>query len=112
MVTRRSGRMPLLRRCGILPHHERHCRVAVHATPSCPNDSRAVPCSSCGLPARLANRRNGHDDWALNAYWYYTLDVLLVLLNIGALATHLLTLPGRCVIVALTVLFAVFIHLP
>src|SRR5262245_39582692 len=64
------------------------------------------------LSARLANRRNGHDDWGMNAYWYYTLAVLLVLLNICALATNLLTLPGNWFIVALTVLFAVFIHLP
>jgi uncharacterized protein YqgC (DUF456 family) len=48
----------------------------------------------------------------MNAYWYYTLAVLLVLLNICALATNLLTLPGNWFIVALTVLFAVFIHLP
>jgi uncharacterized protein YqgC (DUF456 family) len=48
----------------------------------------------------------------MNAYWYYTLAVLLVLLNVCALATNLLTLPGNWFIVALTVLFAVFIHLP
>ena len=48
----------------------------------------------------------------MSPYWYYTLAVLLVLLNICALATNLLTLPGNWFIVALTVLFAFFIHLP
>lgn len=48
----------------------------------------------------------------MNAYWYYTLAVLLVLLNICALATNVLTLPGNWFIVAFTVLFAVFVHLP
>src|SRR5262249_8037055 len=61
---------------------------------------------------RLANPTSGHDDWGMNAYWYYTLAVLLVLLNVCALATNLLTLPGNWFIVALTVLFAVFVHLP
>jgi hypothetical protein len=48
----------------------------------------------------------------MNPYWYYTLAVLLVLLNICALATNLLTLPGNWFIVGLTVVFALFIHLP
>ena len=48
----------------------------------------------------------------MNAYWYYTLAVLLVLLNVCAWATNLLTLPGNWFIAGLTVLFAVFVHLP
>jgi uncharacterized protein len=46
----------------------------------------------------------------MNAYWYYTLAVLLVLLNIGALLTNLLTLPGNWFIAGMTVLFAFFVH--
>src|SRR5262245_19541903 len=74
--------------------------------------AREIPQDSRDLSARLAIPTNGHDDWGMNAYWYYTLAVLLVLLNICALATNVLTLPGNWFIVALTVLFAVFIHLP
>jgi len=48
----------------------------------------------------------------MSPYWYYTLAVLFVLLNVCALATNLFTLPGNWIIVALTVLFAVFVHLP
>lgn len=48
----------------------------------------------------------------MNAFWYYTLAVLLVLLNICALASNLFTIPGNWIIAALTVLFAVFVHLP
>ena len=61
---------------------------------------------------RLAIRPPAHDDWGMNAYWYYTLAVLLVLLNVCALATNVLTLPGNWFIVGFTVLFAVFVHLP
>ncbi len=46
----------------------------------------------------------------MNAYWYYTLAVLLVLLNVAALLTNLLTLPGNWFIAGLTVLFALFVH--
>jgi uncharacterized protein YqgC (DUF456 family) len=42
----------------------------------------------------------------MNAYWYYTLAVLFVLLNLIALATNLLTLPGNWFIVITTLLFA------
>ncbi len=45
----------------------------------------------------------------MNWYWYYTLAVLLVLLNLCALATNFLTLPGNWFIVLLTVLFALFV---
>jgi len=48
----------------------------------------------------------------MNAYWYYTLAVLLVLLNVCALATNFLTLPGNWFIAGFTILFAVFVHLP
>src|SRR5438105_3891055 len=48
----------------------------------------------------------------MNAYLYYTLAVILVLLNVCALATNLLTLPGNWFIAGLTVLFAIFVHLP
>src|SRR5258708_37433342 len=48
----------------------------------------------------------------MNAYWYYTLAVLFVLLNVCALAANLFTLPGNWMIVGLTVLFALFVHLP
>ena len=46
----------------------------------------------------------------MSAFWYYTCAVLFVLLNVGALATNLLTLPGNWFIVLLTLLFAVFVH--
>src|SRR5579872_4531531 len=48
----------------------------------------------------------------MNAFWYYTLAVLLVLLNVCALASNLLTLPGNWFIAGLTILFAIFVHLP
>ena len=48
----------------------------------------------------------------MNAYWYYTLAVLFVLLNVCALAANLFTMPGNWIIVGLTVLFALFVHLP
>src|SRR5258708_30952788 len=48
----------------------------------------------------------------MNAYWYYTVAVLFVLLNVCALAANLFTLPGNWIIVGLTVLFALFVHLP
>jgi uncharacterized protein len=47
----------------------------------------------------------------MNAYWYYTLAVVFVLLNLCALAANLFTLPGNWIIVGLTVLFALFVHL-
>ncbi len=48
----------------------------------------------------------------MNAFWYYTLAVLLVLLNVCALVANLFTLPGNWFIAGFTVLFAVFVHLP
>src|SRR5258708_13213455 len=46
----------------------------------------------------------------MNTYSYYPLAVLLVLLNIAALLTNLVTLPGNWFIAGLTVLFALFVH--
>ena len=46
----------------------------------------------------------------MNWYWYYTLAVLLVVLNLCALATNFLTLPGNWFIVLLTLLFALFVR--
>jgi len=48
----------------------------------------------------------------MHSFWYYTLAVLLVLLNVCALAANLFTLPGNWFIVALTLLFALLVRLP
>jgi uncharacterized protein YqgC (DUF456 family) len=42
----------------------------------------------------------------MSAYWYYTLAVLFVFLNLIALSTNLVTLPGNWFIVITTLLFA------
>src|SRR5262249_21759003 len=43
-------------------------------------------------------------------FWYYLCATLFVLLNVCALASTLFTLPGNWFIVALTLLFVLFIH--
>jgi hypothetical protein len=44
----------------------------------------------------------------LNAYWYYTLAVLFVVLNCAALAANLVALPGNWLIALFTALFWYF----
>lgn len=44
------------------------------------------------------------------SYWYYLCAVVFVLLNVCALASNFFTLPGNWFIVALTLLFVLFIH--
>lgn len=46
----------------------------------------------------------------MSGFWYYLCATLFVLLNVGALAANLLTLPGNWFIVLLSVLFAIFVH--
>ncbi len=47
----------------------------------------------------------------MSPFWYYTLAVILVLLNVCALAATLVTLPGNWFIVGLTLLFALTVRL-
>lgn len=48
----------------------------------------------------------------MSAFWYYTLAVLFILVNLVALACNLITLPGNWMIVVTTVLFAWLVQPP
>src|SRR5262245_58023619 len=46
----------------------------------------------------------------MGSFWYYLCAVIFVLLNVCALASTLFTLPGNWFIVALTLLFVLFVQ--
>jgi len=46
----------------------------------------------------------------MGSFWYYLCAVIFVLLNVCALASTLFTLPGNWFIVALTLMFVLFVH--
>lgn len=48
----------------------------------------------------------------MGTFWYYTLAVLFVIVNIAALATNLITFPGNWIIVVVTLLFAWLVKHP
>ncbi|MBI3861721.1 MAG: DUF456 domain-containing protein [Planctomycetia bacterium] len=48
----------------------------------------------------------------MGSFWYYTLAVLFVIINIAALCTNLITLPGNWIIVVAAVLFAWLVKHP
>lgn len=48
----------------------------------------------------------------MSTFWYYFWAVLFVLIDVGALASNLLTLPGNWIIAVTTVVFALLIHHP
>ena len=48
----------------------------------------------------------------MGTFWYYTLAVLFVIVNLAALATNLITFPGNWIIVVATLLFAWLVKHP
>ncbi|MBS0260936.1 MAG: DUF456 family protein [Planctomycetes bacterium] len=48
----------------------------------------------------------------MQSFWYYTFAVLFSLLNLGALASNLITLPGNWFIVLTSVIFALVVKHP